>query len=111
MKLDTAAFSVSVENFSDSLTAEGIQAYGRYFGHFLLYYSTVLRERKIYGSSGCPFECPLHGKDIRYQQGLCPTAERVMQQMVTLPWSEMYDHDHIRKIAAGIEKVAKHYTK
>lgn len=108
-KIDRNRLGVSVEEFAKALTAEGIESYGRYYGHRPLYLSDMLKKKNVYGNSRCPFDCPLYGKEMVYKKGLCPTAESVLEEMVTLPWTETYTEEHIHKIAEGIGKVARHY--
>ena len=109
--LDRRVLNVSVMEFAQALRAEGLFAEGRYFGHHVKYLDDVLQHQKAYGASGCPFDCPCYGKEVRYGPGLCPVAEEVNQQIVCLSWTEKYTEEHIHRIAQAIDKVARHYAR
>jgi dTDP-4-amino-4,6-dideoxygalactose transaminase len=51
-----------------------------------LYLQPVYQERTLYGGKKCPFECNLYKKEVNYDKGLCPTAEK-------MHYSELFWHD------------------
>ena len=46
---------------------------------------------------------------LGYGPGLCPEAEKVLTEMIVLPWSERYTETHLRDLATGLAKVFEHY--
>ncbi len=108
--IDEEALNTSPEDFAKAVSAEGIPASQGYI-KVPLYMFPILREKKTYGSSHCPFDCPIHGQDIEYAEGLCPNTEEILRRIITLPIKESYSMDDVEDMAKGIAKVAEHYAK
>ena len=51
-----------------------------------LYLQPVYQERTLYGGKKCPFECNFYKKEVNYDKGLCPTAEK-------MHYRELFWHD------------------
>ena len=107
--IDEAALGISPEEFAKAISAEGIPA-GHGYIKIPLYMFPILRDKKTYGSSHCPFECPIHGRDIKYGQGLCPRTEEILRRVITLHVRESYSPEDVEDIAQGISNVAEHYA-
>lgn len=61
------------EAFAKAVQAEGIPVGAHYIK--VMYDGIWIKDRKAYGSSGCPWSCPLYGKKIDYTH-CCPRAEK-----------------------------------
>jgi dTDP-4-amino-4,6-dideoxygalactose transaminase len=106
--IDEETLSISSGEFSSALGAEGIPASHGYI-QIPLYMFPILRDKKTYGSSHCPFECPLHGSQIEYHQGICPNTEEILRRIITLPMNESLSVEDVEDMGRAIGKVAEHY--
>jgi perosamine synthetase len=61
----------------------------------------VLRERKTYGASRCPYTCRERqdGTAIAYRSAEYPGALQGLQRVLVLPWNEAYTDAHVELIA------------
>jgi dTDP-4-amino-4,6-dideoxygalactose transaminase len=85
--------------WADALTAEGVPASAGYLDR-TLYANPVFSGGPVYGSSRYPLD------DREYPAGLCPNAERLIEQtLVVLPWNEAYTETDVDDIARAIRKV------
>ncbi|KPJ61863.1 MAG: hypothetical protein AMS15_05620 [Planctomycetes bacterium DG_23] len=98
---------IPVADFAQALKAEGIPAGTGYIGEPIYIRHRALKEKKTYGTSGCPFTCKFASRKYEYRKGDCPNAERVLSQMVTLSINENYGDKDIEDMAAGVNKVAR----
>ena len=74
MQLDSALLGVSRERICDALNAEGIGVSRRYQNIHLL----PLYQRKIaFGSRGFPWTSDICRRQVSYEKGICPVAERL----------------------------------
>jgi len=107
--VDLAAFSVDMQTIADALKAEGVQSWAGYT-KVPIYQYDVLTVPRTFGKSGWPI-LGIAGKKYTYGPGLCPNAEKVLTEMIVLPWSEKYTEDHLRDLAAGLAKVFEQFHK
>ena len=108
IKLDPSVIRASVDEFARALKAEGIPATAGYTG-IPIYMTLIFSEKRGYGGTGCPWICPLYGREITYRRGLCPRAEEILNRLITLPCNEFFTEEDIDDIANAVEKVAKYY--
>lgn len=110
LTIDNEVLKVSPEEFAKALSAEGIPAG---FGYIRkpLYMFRVLKEQATYGSSHCPFDCPRYGKRIKYSEGDCPNAEKLLKELITIPMNEFYTDEDVEDIFRAISKVARYYRR
>lgn len=108
IRIDKNVLSISNIDFAKALRAEGIPASAGYIGK-PLYMIEYLRNKNVYGNSKCPFNCPYYGKNIEYKEGLCPNAEKILSEIVTISINEFYSDKDIMDIVYGIKKVAKYF--
>ncbi len=108
--IDEDVIGVNPEEFAKAVGAEGIPASQGYIKQ-PLYMFPVLRDKKTYGNSHCPFECPIYGQDIEYGEGLCPTTEEILRKIITLPIRECFSMEDVEDMAQGIIKVAEYYAR
>jgi dTDP-4-amino-4,6-dideoxygalactose transaminase len=90
------------QQFGDALIAEGVPAWVRYIAD-PLYLSPVFAEQRTYGTSGYPLRT---GAWQKFERGLCPVAEQVLQEVIAIHWNENYTAAHVQRIAAAIRKAA-----
>lgn len=108
--IDEGVLGVSPGEFAKALSAEGIPA-GQGYIQVPLYMFPILRDKRTYGNSHCPFECPIHGQEIVYEKGICPNTEEILRRIVTLRVHESFSREDVEDMAKGIAKVANHYAK
>lgn len=102
--VDTAQLGISNEEFAGALNYEGISA-GTWIGK-PLYLGPIFLQKRMYGDSGCPFDCPHYNREIKYGQGLCPNAEKVSKKLVVLGCNEKFTYDDTVDISNAVRKVA-----
>jgi len=110
LKIDIEMFNVSLAEIVRALSAEGIPAGAGYVGK-PIYLAPIFLEKRGYGGTKCPWICPLYGRDIVYREGLCPNAERILKQLVTLPCNEYFTEEDVEDIAKAVEKVLNYYRR
>ena len=91
--------------FSQALAAEGIPNSPGYIAD-VVYMHSLFRERHAYRDSHFPFDL----SDMRYERGLCPTAEAILKDCVRLDVNEFYTPQDIEDVIAAIRKVATYYA-
>jgi len=107
--IDQQILKTTPEEFTKAISGEGIPASHGYI-KLPLYMFPILRDKRTYGNSHCPFECPIHGRDIEYKEGLCPTTEDILRRIITLPMRECFTEGDVKDMAQGITKVAEYYA-
>jgi len=109
IRIDVKVLGVNNVEFARALNAEGIPAGAGYLGE-VLYMAPYLRHKRVYGNSKCPFECPLYGRSrVEYKKGLCPNAERILKELVTIPCNELFTEEDVDDIIRAIEKITKYF--
>jgi dTDP-4-amino-4,6-dideoxygalactose transaminase len=93
--------------FGEALVAEGVPAWIQYIVD-PLYLSPLFTEPHTYGNSGYPLR--EFGRQA-YRRGLCPNAEKGLENVMALWWNESYNDEHVRQIAGAIRKVASHFSR
>ncbi|RLE93085.1 MAG: hypothetical protein DRN04_08360 [Thermoprotei archaeon] len=110
IKVNTEKLKVSNIDFAKALSAEGIPASAGYIGK-PLYTVPYLMEKRVYGKTRCPFECPYYGKKIEYKPGLCPNVEKILAEIITVPINEHFSDKDVEDIAEAVRKVTEYYAK
>jgi dTDP-4-amino-4,6-dideoxygalactose transaminase len=102
-------FRVEVETlgrnteFAAALAAEGLNLGAGYHQGPAVYLYDVFVNRRGLGGTEYPFSLAPH---VRYEPGLCPVAEAVLDDCVFVPVSEFFTDDDLRATLAGVRKVA-----
>lgn len=110
IKVNPDVLGVSVAELVASILAEGISASAGYVKPMHL--TPALAEGNTYGKSGFPFNSPYTTRRCSdYREGLCPVAEGMGSAMMTVPINERFIGQDVHDIAAGIEKVVRHYAR
>lgn len=107
--LDKSIISVSVKEFGEALAAEGIPCLPGYT-KLPMYLYPIFIYKNTYGKSCFPFNSPYVRQEIKYEVGLCPSAERVINDIIVVPWTERYQEQDIHDIGRAIQKVAEFYS-
>ncbi|MBC7288022.1 MAG: DegT/DnrJ/EryC1/StrS family aminotransferase, partial [Armatimonadetes bacterium] len=107
LRIDEEALGMTKERFAAAVQAEGLPCAAGYIGKPIFLYE-ALRNQRVYGTSHCPFDCPRRAgvRPVVYDEGVCPEAERALNQMVTLPISEFLEESDVQDMATIIAKVA-----
>jgi perosamine synthetase len=95
---------MSRDRFGAALGKEGIPN-----GTWLnkpLYLFEALLEQRTFGRSHHPFDSPAASRRVTYAPGLCPNAERTLEELLILTVHEFYSEQDVDDMAAGIRKVA-----
>jgi perosamine synthetase len=90
------------QRIGEALVAAGVPAWVRYIVD-PLYLSPIFTEQRTYGTTGYPLRSSAWQ---RFERGLCPVAERVLDQIIAIHWNENYSPEDVRWIAAAIRKAA-----
>ena len=109
IKVDHERLGISNEEFAKALNHEGISA-GTWIGK-PLYLGPIFLQKRMYGNSGCPFDCPYYNREIKYVEGMCPNAEKASRELLVLSCNEKFTYDDTVDIANAVRKVASYYLK
>jgi dTDP-4-amino-4,6-dideoxygalactose transaminase len=110
LRVDAQVLGVTPARFAELLQAEGIPAGGNWIGK-PLYMFEALAQQITYGSSHCPFTCPMRRTEpIQYYEGMCPNAELALQQLVTISFHEGWTEREVQDTAEAIHKVCEALT-
>lgn len=107
IRVDVKRMKVSNEDFARALSREGIGAFV-WLGK-PLYFGPIFLEKRMIGDSHWPFDSNYYDRDIQYKEGMCPNAEKALNELVCLPCNEKMTYDDAMDIAKAVEKVAKYY--
>jgi len=104
VRFDERIIGVSRELFSKAMNAEGFENFTGYLAP--LYRLPIFQQRVASGKEGFPFNLT----DQTYQDGDCPTCERLHEKEAILfePCAYDLDDDTISKMIEAICKVHKH---
>jgi dTDP-4-amino-4,6-dideoxygalactose transaminase len=99
---------VHASEFTNALVAEGIPASYGYIPTCVYEYPLFV-EKNAYPGTHAPFDSPYYGKDIAYGKGLCPNAEKILENAVKFPISEFFSDGDVDDMIAAVKKVAGYY--
>lgn len=106
LRVNRDAARATAREFGDALVAEGVPAWVEYIVD-PLYLSPLFTGPATYSTSGYPFTT--YGAQ-KFERGLCPTAERVLHEVIAVLWNENYTAAQVDQIAAAIHKVSAHFA-
>ncbi len=108
--IDTDFFGVDVFAFSVMLKEKGIFSAPRYIQK-PAFMCEVLKDRRTYGKSHCPYDCPRRKgeKRIVYDVNDYPGTMKALTNILVLPWNEFYTREHVDYIAKNIKEVVEFY--
>tara|TARA_R110001583_G_scaffold7985_10_gene38934 strand:+ start:23670 stop:24953 length:1284 start_codon:yes stop_codon:yes gene_type:complete len=95
----------SREKIVEALCAEGFPVRDGF--QKPLYLLSMFQNRIAYGDKGCPFACPLYKGSVSYEEGTCPTVEKIEKNSMITFHVEHVDLNNkdIDLIAAACNKV------
>ncbi|HID90528.1 TPA: hypothetical protein EYP44_01040, partial [Candidatus Bathyarchaeota archaeon] len=80
-------------------------------GTLPIYFQPILAEKLGYGRTGCPFTCPIYGREVRYEKGMCPNAESLYETSLSLFINHAMSPRDAMDIVRAIRKVSAAYTR
>lgn len=104
MQLDLAQLGVSRDRVCDALNAEGLSVGRRYQNIHLL---PVYQRKIAFGSKGFPWTSEICHRQISYEKGICPVAERLNDESYMGFGMCVYDLDlnDIELVVSAFKKV------
>lgn len=105
-RLDLEQLSCTRQEFSQALTAEGIPNQAGYIPE-VVYLRPLFQKKEAYLGSQFPFEL----SNVRYDKGICPNAEDILETAIRMSINEFYTESDIDEMIAGVRKVAAWYQK
>jgi dTDP-4-amino-4,6-dideoxygalactose transaminase len=108
LMIDPAMIPGGTDALGAALRARGIACQPRYVQK-PAFECEVLRERRTYGRSGCPYSCRERagGAPIVYDRRDYPGTVRGLARVLVLPWNEFYSEAHVARIAAAVHEAVR----
>ncbi|GIP39804.1 aminotransferase DegT [Paenibacillus sp. J31TS4] len=106
MRIKEEELTCTREEFSAALSAEGIPNTPGYI-KTVVYLQSLFQQRHAYPGTHYPFDL----SDTTYEEGLCPTAEAILETAIRLTVNEFFTEDDIEATIRAVRKVAEHYRK
>jgi len=75
-----------------------------YTGEPIYLCSESLHSKKTYGDSQFPFTSQYSSGTYEYEEGLCPNAERLLDQLLCIPWDESWTRRKIDGVVDIIQR-------
>jgi dTDP-4-amino-4,6-dideoxygalactose transaminase len=106
MQLDTKLLKTTREQISTALNAEGVPVVTKYQNIHLL---PVYQRKIAFGSKGFPWTSDICKREVSYEKGICPVAERLQDENYLGFNICLYslDEDDVNSIIAAFHKVWK----
>ncbi len=110
LKFDQTAAGINRDTFVRAMQAEGVSLGAGYVKP--IYLEPMYQRQIAYGKMHCPFKCPLYTGDVSYEQGLCPTAERMhfSDLMTTDICKYPNTETEVEEFVVAVEKIADHIS-
>jgi len=106
MHFERDAYRVDKAAFVKALEAEGIPCEADYSSPYDT--RNVIVNRQTYGKTGCPWTCPLYGREIDYA-GACPGAQQAIDEHFVIYFHECCTDREIADIVAALSKLESAY--
>ena len=105
LTLDTAALGLKREKIVAALRAEGVPGIGSGYQNVHLY--PLFQQRIAYGTNGFPWTSPHCSRDVTYEMGICPVAEKLHAEtfMSLNICSNDYSSDEVALVIKAFKKV------
>ena len=110
IRADRRRIDTPTAEITEALAAEGLPAWTQYCGGVPVYLYDCFTK-----PSSSFFRLPaLSGSEpgfpgALYPKGLCPVAERMLEEMIIISLSEFYTAEQVSQIAGGLKKVFGYY--
>jgi perosamine synthetase len=108
--LDRNAIDTDVYRFGKALVAEGIPCLPGYTRKPMYAYPIFL-ERRFDGPGRDSVDEHSPWAGVSYGDVSCPNTERMLRDVVVLPWNEKYTAEDVRDISVALIKVARHFAR
>lgn len=95
---------ISTDTLARALSAEGAPVGAHYIGQPIFMYD-LLRQKRIYGRSDYPFCLQPPERQVRYERGETPQAEKILDDMLQVSINEKMTDEDMHDIIACFEKV------
>ena len=102
VRVDAEALTVRKEDVARALAAEGVPCDVSY--DHIVAEGDWVRHRATYGTSGCPWTCPLYGREISYE-GRLPNARLAIDRHLVLRLHEGCTMQEVADMADALRKV------
>jgi len=104
LQVDGSVTGVSRDRICDALSAEGVSVSMRYQNIHLL---PMYQKRQAYGTKGFPWSSDICHREVSYEKGICPVAEKMNDELYIGLGLCVYDLDmeDVGLIVAAFEKV------
>jgi perosamine synthetase len=110
VRIQPEILGANIIDFAKALAAEGIYNF-KYISTTRMmiaqHLEPIFLDKKGYGKTQCPFNCPLYGKDVEYKKGQHPVAEKAVEEIFWL--SSVHPaltQDDLADTALAVQKVA-----
>jgi 8-amino-3,8-dideoxy-alpha-D-manno-octulosonate transaminase len=72
-----------------------------------------LLKKKTINKTGCPFTCPLYGKEVNYYEGMCPQTDDLLSRSLTLNYNHTLHlgNDHIKEVVDKVQETCREIKK
>lgn len=109
--VDSDIIGITRERLVEALQAEGVPWI--YNGYQNVHLLPMFQKRIAYGSRGFPWTSDVYKGFVRYEKGICPTAERLHDRdLVCLQLGQhWYTDDETDRVIEAFRKVWKHLDK
>jgi len=76
------------------------------------YLEEIFREKRGYGRTLCPFDCPRYQKEeLNYAKVICPNARKLSKEVFVLLVHPTIEKKDLDDVIRAVKKVGKSYTK
>jgi len=106
--VDESRLKVTKADFAAAMRAEGIPCGADY--NAVVYKQRWITERRVYGNTGCPWDCPLYGRRISYEN-INPGVDEAVKRHMMISVHECMKSRESRDIAAALRKVEAAYLR
>jgi dTDP-4-amino-4,6-dideoxygalactose transaminase len=103
MRVDPKQLGANADEFAAALRAEGLPCGAHYHGRPIYMYP-VFANHHAFDRAGHAFDAQ------RYEAGLCPVAEQVLETCVMLPINEAYTRQDLDETVTAITRTARYFN-
>jgi len=106
IRLEDNLIKFDITDIAKRLKEKGIHCIARYIQK-PAFMCEIFKDKRTYGSSRCPFACPLRNDrdEIQYRPEDYPGAINGLKHILVFPWNDLYTEEHVRYIANTIKKI------
>lgn len=119
IRLDLDTLGADMVDFAKVLSSEGVYDFNYITTTRMMisqHLEPLFLEKRGYGNTNCPFDCPKYGKEVVYERGQLPNAEKIEREVFWLssvhPLMTKQDLDDtihsVRKVATSFVERKKH---